>query len=56
LFVQASAYYDSVIQSSKNSTDLRIRQIRRKHKNLAALTAFEATLKTNDRVLKIENL
>ncbi|MFN0728414.1 type IX secretion system periplasmic lipoprotein PorW/SprE [Polaribacter gochangensis] len=56
LFVQASAYYDSVIQISKNSTDLRIRQIRRKHKNLAALTAFEATLKTNDSVLKIANL
>jgi hypothetical protein len=53
LFVQASAYYDSVIQISKNSTDKRIRQIRRKHKNLAALTAFESTLKTNDSILKI---
>ncbi|WKD85439.1 hypothetical protein KCTC32516_00779 [Polaribacter huanghezhanensis] len=56
LFVQASAYYDSVIQISKNSTEKRIRQIRRKHKNLAALTAFETTLKTNDSILKIADL
>lgn len=56
LFVQASAYYDSVIQISKNSTDKRIRQIRRKHKNLTALTNFETILKTNDSILKIVNL
>lgn len=56
LFVQASSYYDSVLQISKNSTDKRIRQIRRKHKNLAALTTFETTLKTNDSVLKLTNL
>ena len=56
LFVQASSYYDSVIQISKNSTDKRIRQIRRKHKNLAALTKFETTLKVNDSVLKIADL
>lgn len=56
LFVQASSYYDSVIQISQNSTDKRIRQIRRKHKNLAALTTFETTLKTNDSVLTLTNL
>jgi tetratricopeptide (TPR) repeat protein len=56
LFVQASSYYDSVIQISKTSTDKRIRQIRRKHKNLAALTTFETTLKTNDSILKIASL
>jgi len=32
LFVQASSYYDSVLQISRNSTDKRIRQIRRKQK------------------------
>ncbi len=56
LFVQASSYYDSVLQISRNSTDKRIRQIRRKHKNLAALTTFETTLKTSDSVLKLTNL
>lgn len=56
LFVEASAYYDSVIQISKTSIEKRIRSIRRKHKNLAALTTFENTLTTNDSVLKIANL
>ena len=56
LFVQAGAYYDSVIQISEKSTDRRIRQIRRKHKSLAALINFEETLKTNDSVLKIADL
>ena len=53
LFVQAGAYYDSVLQISENSTDRRIRQISRKHKSLMALINFEKTLKTNDSVLKI---
>ena len=56
LFVQAGAYYDSVLQVSENSTDRRIRQIRRKHKSLTALINFEKTLKTNDSVLKIADL
>ena len=56
LFVDASAYYDSVIQISKTSTEKRIRSIRRKHKNLAALTTFEKTLAVNDSILKIANL
>jgi len=53
LFVKAGAYYDSIIQISENSTDKRIRQIRRKHKSLAALIDFETVLKTNDSVLKL---
>ena len=56
LFVQASSYYDSVIQITKNSTDKRIRKIRRKHKSLASLTKFEAILKTNDSVLRLADL
>ncbi len=56
LFVDASAYYDSVIQISKTSQEKRIRSIRRKHKNLAALTTFEKTLTTNDSVLKLAKL
>ena len=56
LFVKAGAYYDSIIQISENSTDKRIRQIRRKHKSLAALIDFETVLKTNDSVLKLADL
>ena len=56
LFVRASTYYDSILQLTKESTDRRIRKIRRKHKSLAALTAFETTLKTNDSILKLAAL
>lgn len=56
LFVQASSYYDSVIQITKNSTDKRIRKIRRKHKSLASLTKYETILKTNDSVLRLADL
>lgn len=56
LFVQASSYYDSVIQITKNSTSKRIRKIRRKHKSLASLTKYETILKTNDSVLRLAAL
>ena len=56
LFVRASQYYDSVIQITKNSTDRRIRKIRRKHKSLAALTKFESVLETNDSILRLADL
>jgi len=56
LYVQASTYYDSVIQISKESSNRRIRMIRRKHKNLAALTNFETVLRDNDSILRIANL
>lgn len=56
LFVQASSYYDSVIQITKNSTDKRIRKIRRKHKSLASLTKHETILKTNDSILRLADL
>jgi tetratricopeptide (TPR) repeat protein len=53
LFLEASSYYDSVIQITANSTDLRIRKIRRKHKRLASLTKYETILKRNDSILRI---
>lgn len=56
LYVQAATYYDSVIQVSKGSNDRRIRMIRRKHKNLAALTNFETVLRDNDSILRIVDL
>jgi len=52
-FVLASSYYDSVVQISKESTEIRIRKIKRKHKSLAALIRFENVLKTTDSVLTI---
>ena len=52
-FVVASSYYDSVVQISNESTEIRIRKIKRKHKSLAALTRFENVLKTTDSILTI---
>lgn len=55
-FVSASAYYDSIVQSSEDRIDLRIRKIRRKHKSLAALISFENSLKVNDSILTLTGL
>lgn len=52
-YQNASAYYDSVLQFSKDSLSLRIRRIKRKYKNLASLIQFENTLAINDSILKI---
>ena len=52
-FQLASSYYDSVLQVAKNKTDLRIRRVNRKFKNLASLIAFENTVKTNDSILNL---
>jgi len=55
-YQNASAYYDSVLQFSKDTLHLRIRRIKRKYKNLASLIQFENTLTANDSILKIVNL
>ena len=52
-FQLASSYYDSVLQVAENKTALRIRRVKRKFKNLAALIAYEKTVKTNDSILKL---
>jgi tetratricopeptide (TPR) repeat protein len=52
----ASAYYDSVLQVSKDSVDIRIRRIKRKYKNLASLIKFEAVVANNDSIVKIATL
>jgi len=49
----ASSYYDSVLQVAENKTALRIRRVKRKFKNLAALIAYKKTVKTNDSILKL---
>ncbi|SDS49786.1 protein involved in gliding motility SprE [Polaribacter sp. KT25b] len=52
----ASAYYDSVLQVSKDSLDIRIRRIKRKHRNLASLIKFEEIVTINDSIVKIASL
>lgn len=52
----ASSYYDSVLQVSKDSSDLRIRRVKRKYKNLASLIKFEELVATNDSIVKIAGL
>ncbi len=52
----ASVYYDSVMQVSKDSLDLRIRRVKRKHKNLASLIKFEYVVTTNDSIVRIATL
>ncbi|NCT10160.1 MAG: hypothetical protein GW772_08795, partial [Flavobacteriia bacterium] len=52
----ASAYYDSVLQISKDSLDLRIRRIKRKQKSLVSLIKFENLVQENDSILKLVGL
>lgn len=55
-YQQASAYYDSVMWATKDTLDLRIRRVKRKHKNLASLIKFEEVVAKNDSILKIASL
>jgi tetratricopeptide (TPR) repeat protein len=52
----ASAYYDSVLQVSTDSLDIRIRRIKRKYKNLASLIKFEEVVTKNDSIVRIATL
>ncbi|WP_445757199.1 type IX secretion system periplasmic lipoprotein PorW/SprE [Polaribacter sp.] len=52
----ASAHYDSVLQISRDSLDLRIRRIRRKQKSLISLIKFENLVQKNDSILKLVGL
>jgi tetratricopeptide (TPR) repeat protein len=52
----ANSYYDSVLQVSKDSSDLRIRRVKRKYKNLASLIKFEELVATNDSIVRIAGL
>lgn len=52
-YILASSYYDSVLKVAKDSNDIRIRRIKRRHKSLAALINFEKILKVNDSVLEL---
>ena len=49
----ASSYYDSVLSVSADSLSLRVRRVKRKHKNLASLINFEEVVTINDSIVKI---
>ena len=52
----ASAYFDSVLQISKDTLDLRIRRIKRKQKSLISLVQYENLVKENDSILQLTAL
>lgn len=52
----ASAYYDSVLKVTKDTVDVRIRRVKRKHKNLASLIKFEKVVAKNDSIIKLTKL
>ncbi len=55
-YLTANSYYDSVLQVSTDTLNLRIRRIKRKHKNLASLINYENLISKNDSILKIASL
>lgn len=55
-YINASAYFDSILSISKDTLNLRIRRIKRKHKNLASLISFEKIVIKNDSIIKIASL
>lgn len=52
-FITAGAYYDSILQISKDENSKRIRRLKRKRKNLNEVINFETIAKTNDSILRI---
>ncbi|WP_235869097.1 type IX secretion system periplasmic lipoprotein PorW/SprE [Polaribacter aquimarinus] len=55
-YLVANSYYDSVLQVSTDTLNLRIRRIKRKYKNLALLIKYENLVIKNDSILKIASL
>ncbi|PQJ75465.1 tetratricopeptide repeat protein [Polaribacter gangjinensis] len=52
----ASAYFDSVLQISKDTLDLRIRRIKRKQKSLVSLIQYENLVTNSDSILRLAAL
>ena len=55
-YLLANSYYDSVLKVAKDDTDLRIRRVKRKSKNLTALVKNEEIVRANDSILNIASL
>ena len=52
----ANSYYDTILKISKDTLTLRIRRIKKKHKNFASLINFENTVTKNDSIIKMASL
>lgn len=52
----ASSYYDSILNIATDTLNLRIRRIKRKHRNLASLINFEEIVTKNDSIIRIASL
>ncbi len=52
-FLEAGAYYDSILQITKDDNTKRIRRLIRKRKNLNEVIVYENISKTNDSILEI---
>lgn len=55
-YLLASSYYDSLLNFSQDTLNLRIRRVKRKLKNLSSLIQFENTVTKNDSIIKIASL
>ena len=55
-YLAAGNYYDSILKVTPKNNSIRIRKIRRKHKNLSSVIRFEGVLKTNDSILKLTDM
>lgn len=55
-FVDAGAYYDSVLNLSKNNNTKRIRRLKRKRENLNEVISFEGTRKVTDSILNVVSM
>jgi len=51
-YVDAGAYYDSVLATAKNDNTKRIRKLRRKRASLEEVIEYETLLKTNDSLFR----
>ncbi|WP_457617005.1 type IX secretion system periplasmic lipoprotein PorW/SprE [Lutibacter sp.] len=52
-FLTAGAYYDSILQITKNENAKRVRSVKRRRKNLDEVIFYEKISKVNDSILKI---
>ena len=52
-FISAGAYFDSILQISKDTNSKRIRRLKRKREKLNEVIAFETIAKNNDSILRI---
>jgi tetratricopeptide (TPR) repeat protein len=55
-YVAASSYYDSVMNVAVDTLELRIRRVKRKHKNLASLIKYEKLVAKNDSIVRIAEM